>query len=288
MSARKLIDEWYGRGTNLSVPGANSRIWRMGDGPCVVCLHGVPASGFLYRKVLPELERHGLEGVTFDLPGLGFAERPRNFDYSWSGLAGWVVNTLEAARIERLHLVVHDLGGPVGFEVARRLPARILSLTVLNTFVRVASFRRPWVMEPFAWPGIGWLWLQGMRTPVLYLLMRMMGVHSDTTADEIRAYREQLLLRDGGRAFLKIMRGFERTPEYEQGIVLALTQRTYPAQVIWGREDPALRMADHAPPLCEVLGLNGWETVRGKHFLQESSPVEIADAVAQLAATGKV
>ncbi len=283
MPALNLIDDWEQRGTALPVPGAASRIWRFGEGEPVVCLHGVPTSGFLYRKVLPELARHSLQGVTFDLPGLGFAERPRDFDYSWSGLAGWVVDALDAAQIGRFHLVVHDLGGPVGFEVARRLPARIRSLTVLNTFVRVASFRRPWVMEPFAWPGIGWLWLQGMRTPVLYLLMRMMGVHNDTTAAEIRAYREQLFRGDGGRAFLNIMRGFERTAEYEQEIVRALEQRNYPAQVIWGREDPALRMNDHAPSLCEVLGLGGWQEVRGKHFLQESSPVEIATAIAELA-----
>lgn len=284
MKAQAILKAWENRGEPLSVPGASTRIWREGTGDPVVCLHGVPSSGFLYRKVLPGLASHGLQGVTFDLPGLGFADRPEDFDYSWSGLATWVVNALDAAGIERFHLAVHDLGGPVGFDVVRRIPERIRSLTVMNTFVYVASFSRPWVMEPFAWRGLGWLWLQGMRTPILYLLMRMMGVHSGVSNDELRVYRELLFRRDGGRAYLKIMRGFERTPQFEDGIVKALKDKTFPAQVIWGAEDPALKMKTHAPSVCKALGLDDWHSVRGKHFLQEDSPNEIAEFVAGLAA----
>ena len=50
----------------------------------MVCVHGVPSSCFLYRKVLGELAARGLRGVAFDLPGLGLAERPEDFDCSWS------------------------------------------------------------------------------------------------------------------------------------------------------------------------------------------------------------
>jgi len=45
-------------------------------GEPVVCLHGVPASSFLYRKVPRELAARGLRGIAFDLPGLGLADRP--------------------------------------------------------------------------------------------------------------------------------------------------------------------------------------------------------------------
>ncbi len=282
MSAQQLIDDWFRRGEALEVPSANTRIWREGAGEPVVCLHGVPSSGFLYRKVLAGLATRGLQGVTFDLPGLGFAERPEDFDYSWSGLSAWVVNALEAAGIERFHLVVHDLGGPVGFDLVRRLPSPIRSLTVMNTFVRVASFHRPWVMEPFAWRGLGWLWLQGMRTPVFYLLMRMMGVHKGVTNEELRVYRDLLFRDDGGRAFLKIMRGFERTEAFEAGIIKALANRRFPAQVIWGAEDPALKMSEHARSVCKALGLDDWHRVKGKHFLQEDSGDDIAELVAGL------
>src|SRR6202163_1606130 len=89
MNATRLIEEWRRQGRVLEVEGANTVLWRMGQGETVICVHGVPTSGFLYRKLLPELASRGLEGVTLDLPGLGLASRPADFDYSWSGLAAW-------------------------------------------------------------------------------------------------------------------------------------------------------------------------------------------------------
>lgn len=285
MSVQQIVNSWRDRGASLQVPNASTRIWREGDGEPVVCLHGVPASSFLYRNVLPALAAKGMQGIALDFPGLGFADRPEQFDYSWSGLARWTVDALDAAKIDGFHLVVHDIGGPVGFDVIRRIPQRVRSLTALNTIVRVASFHRPIVMEPFAHRGFGWFWLQGLRTPMIIALMRAVGMHDGPTNEEIRAYGALLLRDDGGRAFLKIMRSFERTEEFETGIVAALKNMTVPAQVIWGAQDSALKMEKYAPPLCEVLGLPDWHKVRGKHFLQEDSPNEIAEHIANLVAT---
>ena len=285
MSVQQIVNSWRDRGASLQVPNANTRIWREGEGEPVVCLHGVPASAFIYRKVLPVLAARGMQGVALDFPGLGFADRPEQFDYSWSGLASWTVDALDAAEIDGFHLVVHDIGGPVGFDVIRRIPERVRSLTVLNTIGRVASFRRPLVMEPFAHRGIGWFWLQGMRTPMIIALLRTVGMHDGPTNDELRAYGALLFRKDGGRAFLKIMRSFERTDAFEAAIVTALNNLTVPAQVIWGAQDPALKMNKYAPPICEILGLPDWHRVRGKHFLQEDSPNEIAEHIANLVAT---
>ena len=78
-----LLQDWSAKGSHLEIPGtAATRIWRAGSGPTVVCLHGMPTSAYLYRKVLPELASRGLEGVAMDFPGLGFAERPAAFDYT--------------------------------------------------------------------------------------------------------------------------------------------------------------------------------------------------------------
>src|SRR5260370_41069106 len=152
MNADRLIEEWRRQGRVLEVEGANTVLWRMGQGETVICVHGVPTSGFLYRKLLPELASRGLEGVTLDLPGLGLAGRPADFDYSWSGLAAWYLKAIDAAGIKSFHLVVHDIGGPIGFYVIRRAPHKIKSLTVLNTLVDASQFHLPRVMEPFAGP----------------------------------------------------------------------------------------------------------------------------------------
>ena len=96
-------------------------------------MHGVPTSSFLYRKVLDELAARDLRGVAFDLPGLGLADRPESFDYTWTGLGGYCAAAIGALELEHFHLVVHDLGGPVGFELAAAMPDRVKSLTLLNT-----------------------------------------------------------------------------------------------------------------------------------------------------------
>lgn len=49
-----------------------------------------------------------------------------------------------------------------------------------------------------------------------------------------------------------------------------LCARKFPAQVIWGAQDPALKMARYAPEICEVLGLDSWHQVRVKHFLRKT------------------
>src|SRR3979490_2435729 len=276
-----LRSDGRGQGRVLEVEWANTVLWRMGRGEAVVCVHGVPTSGFLYRKLLPEFASRGLEGVTLDLPGLGLADRPADFDYSWSGFATWYLKAIDAAGIRDFHLVVHDIGGPIGFDIIRRVPSRIRSLTVLNTLVDVSQFRRPWVMEPFAWPVVGRLWLQSARTPMFYVLNKTFGTRNINRA-ESAAYAQLLLGPDSGLAFLQIMRSFERTPTFEQGIKAALKSRKFPAQIIWGKNDPALRMKKYAPHLLKALDLESYEAVYGKHFLQEDSSRAIASLIARM------
>lgn len=284
MTRTDVVQRWAARGRRLEVPGAGTTVWEEGSGEPVVCLHGVPSSAFLYRKVLPELAQRGLRGIAFDLPGLGLADRPGDFDYSWSGLAQWTVAALDALDLERVHLVVHDIGGPIGFDVVARIPDRIASLTVLNTLVRVASFKRPWSMEPFARRGIGEVYLKTMHPIAFERLMRLQGVDTPVPAEDLRAYVELLKRADGGRAFLEIMRSFERTEGFEQRILGALRERRFPAQVLWGERDPALPIDLHGEQVRAALGLDEIVRLPGKHFVQEDAPAQIAEHVAALAA----
>lgn len=136
-------------------------------------------------------------------------------------------------------------------------------------------------MQLFVYPVVGALWTASTRTPLIIPFMRRMGVHDGPRNQELRAYGDLLTRQDGGAAFRKIRRGFERTPEFEGRIIAALRGRTFPAQVIWGAQDPALDMARFAPELCDALGLEAWHQVRGKHFLQEDAPAEIAQLIAR-------
>ena len=247
-------------------------------------MHGVPTSSFLYRRVVPELAARGLRGVAFDLPGLGLAERPAGFDYSWSGLAEWTGAAIEALGIERCHLVVHDIGGPIGFEWAIRNPDRVLSLTALNTLADVASFRRPWPMHPFSIRGVGEAWLAGMVRPLFRRLYYLIGIEDREAVPgaEVDAHHSLLKRGDGGRAFLKIMRGFELTAAKERFFFDGLGKRQYPARVVWGEKDTMLGSHRRAE-VQRALGLEQATMLPAKHFLQEDRAAEIADAVAELA-----
>ena len=186
-------------GREFEAAGVRSFVLEQGDGEVVLCMHGVPASCFLYRKVIAELAGRSLRGVAFDLPGLGLAARPPQFDYSWTGLGKFSAAAVDALELGRFHLVVHDIGGPIGFEVAAAMSERIKSLTILNTMIEVERFHRPWMMEPFAHPGVGELWLASMIKPVFRQLMYYAGLRdrSATPPAELDAYVE--LLRARGR-----------------------------------------------------------------------------------------
>jgi pimeloyl-ACP methyl ester carboxylesterase len=274
-------------GRRFDAAGVRSFVREQGEGPDVVLLHGVPASSFLYRKVLPRLADQGMRGIAFDFPGLGLADRPVDFDYSWSGLARWLGEAIDALDLDRCHLVVHDIGGPIGCEWAIRNPDRVLSLTVLNTDIRPATFRRPWTMRPFAAPGIGPLWLRATPSPVFAFLFRTQGLgdRGAMTTAEVYAYRDLLMRIDRGRAFLKIMRGFELTERKDRFLAEGLGERSYPARIIWGKDDPALGL-DHMERAREVLGVDDAVLLPAKHFLQEDQAdalaYEIADHVAPL------
>jgi len=286
MSAESVIERHREAGRRFEAGGLHSFAWEVGEGDPVVCMHGVPASAFLYRKVLPELAERGLRGVAFDLPGLGLAERPEEFDYTWTGLGRFSLSAIDALGLERFHLVVHDIGGPVGFEVAAAARDRVASLTILNAMIDVESFKRPWSMEPFARRGIGEVYLRTTPAFAFRMLMRLQGIEDmgAISRDELDVYLEMLRMGDGGRAFLKIMRGFERTAEKSRLYASTMRDVPYPVQIVWGDRDPALKIGMHGEQARRITGLDAIHRVPAKHFLQEDQAPAVAEHVAALAA----
>jgi pimeloyl-ACP methyl ester carboxylesterase len=116
--------------------------------------------------------------------------------------------------------------------------------------------------------------------------MRLQGIAdlSAVTRAELDAYVALLREKDGGRAFLQIMRGFERTSEKRKLYESVLRDRPYPVQVVWGANDPALKLAVHGEIARRAAGLEEiHHTVPAKHFLQEDQAPALAEYVARLA-----
>jgi haloalkane dehalogenase len=288
MTSADVVAFHEAAGRRFEADGIASFVREEGAGDPVVCVHGLPTSSFLYRKLITELARRGLRSVALDLPGLGLADRPRDYDYSWTGLGRFCVKAIDVLGIDRFHLVVHDIGGPVGFELAAAMPERIRSLTVLNAMIQVDRFKRPWSMQPFAIPVLGELWLAGLLKPAFRQLIYLQALkdRSAMAAEEIDAYVDLLKRDDGGRAFLRIIRGFERTPEKARLYIGVLREVPYPVQIVWGADDPVLTLKRHAEEAREAAGLDQVHTVPAKHFLQEDQAPAIAERVAALAPDG--
>jgi haloalkane dehalogenase len=286
--ASDVVASHRSAGREFEAAGTRSFVREQGDGEVVLCMHGVPASSFTYRKVIAELAARDMRGVAFDLPGLGLAARPQQFDYSWTGLGRFSIAAVDALELGRFHLVVHDIGGPVGFELAAAIPERVKSLTLLNTLIEVERFHRPWMMEPFARRGVGELWLASMIKPVFRQLMYYAGIRdrSATPAAELDAYVDLLKREDGGRAFLKIMRDFERTAAKHRLYEGVVRDVPYRVQVVWGAEDPALKLSVYGEQARRATGVETVHMVPAKHFLQEDQAPAIAERVAALASSG--
>ncbi len=291
MTVEEVIEEHRRAGREFEAAGVRSFAIEgtptaEGGGEAVVLLHGVPVSSFVYRKLVAELADRGLRGIAFDLPGLGLAERPQDFDYSWTGLGRFAAAATEALTPGRFHLVVHDIGGPVGFELAAAMPERVASLTMLNTLIEVDTFSRPWFMEPFARRRLGRLWLALLTRRANRVVFVRNGIadRSQISGEEIDAHLALLKRGDRGRAFLRIMRGFERTREKRDLYVSTVRDVPYPVRVIWGELDPALTLARHAEEARRAAGLDSIQTVPAKHFLQEDHAPVVAELIARAVA----
>lgn len=269
-------------GRAFEAAGVRSFVLDEGTGPAVLCLHGVPSSAFLYRKLVPELARRGLRGIAVDFPGLGLAERPEDYDYTWTGLGRFAAAAVDALELDTFHLVVHDIGGPVGLELAATGPERVRSITLLNTLIEVDGFRRPWMMEPFARRGIGEVYLKTMTGPAFRALFQHAGARG-VPKEEVYAYVRLLKRGDGGRAFLKVMRGFERTAAKQELYLRTLGDHRYPVQAVWGADDPTLKIGVQGEEAKRIVRPENFHPVPGRHFIPEDQSPAIAEHVAAIA-----
>lgn len=281
---KRVISNHQRSGSFIKIDGVETFVVDQGVGPAVLCLHGVPTSSFLYRKILSGLQAQGFRAIAFDYPGLGLSARPEAFDYSFRGLTEFAHQAVKSLGLASFHLVVHDIGGPIGFALAAEIRDRIESLTILNTWIEVDQFRKPLPMRPFGWPGVGRLQLKVVNYSTWYLMFKSMGVHDMTgiTTEEVYAYVDLLKRCDGGDAFLKIMRGFDHSVEFKRRCYKGAVDVPYPVQAIWGVNDPGLKVERYGTEIERVVRPGRFFRLPGKHLLQEDCWRAIVEKVAAL------
>jgi len=103
------------------------------DGEAVMLLHGFPEDAASYDGIAAHLQASGLRTLAPDQRGYSPGARPRGRRaYRLGLLVGDVLALLDAAGVGQAHVVGHDWGAAVAWELARRHPARVRTLTALS------------------------------------------------------------------------------------------------------------------------------------------------------------
>lgn len=280
--AAAIVEAHRAAGRSFTASGVGSFVREQGDGEVVVLMHGLPASSFLYRKVIPELARRGFRALSFDWPGLGLADRPRDFDYTLGAIGKWTQLAVDELGIERFHLVVHDAGGPVGFELALRTKPRIRSLTILNTIIELPRAPFPGeLLGRVPW-GVGGRTLSSTRA--WRQLFYRVGVWDRTaiTMPEILAWRNLALGTNQGATYFEIMRHLRGGHEPDRWADVVDSRLTsYPIRIVWGGHDPVLPVRRHAWKLLRASHLPAFTVLPARHFLQEDQAPQVAALIAE-------
>ncbi len=127
----------------------------------VLLLHGNPTWSFYYRDLVRQLAPR-LRCVAPDHVGMGLSDKPESYDYRLAARIADVEALVESLGLRRVHLVVHDWGGAIGFGLAARRPGWIGRIAILNT-AAFPSSRIPRRIALCRVPGLGAFLVRGLN-----------------------------------------------------------------------------------------------------------------------------
>ena len=102
-----------------------------GHGQPLVFIHGLGSSTKDWESQVPEFSK-SYRVITFDLRGHGQSDKPAG-PYQIPMLAADLAGLLQALNIPSAHLVGLSLGGAVAFQFAIDYPAKVKTLTIVNS-----------------------------------------------------------------------------------------------------------------------------------------------------------
>jgi pimeloyl-ACP methyl ester carboxylesterase len=226
--------------SSLLAGGTRTRLLQAGPAEAseaVVFIHGNPGSADDWERLAGAAGRAGKRAVAFDLPDFGETIAPNGFEHSAPGYAGFVDQALTELGIERVHLVLHDFGGPIGLIWAAMHPDAVASVTLIDTGL----------LPGYRWHILARIW----RTPVLGELFQAI-----TTRPAFRFLLNRKEPRGLPREFIEAMydhydsrtrkavlalyRATDDPGGMSEALVGLFAAREIPALVIWGEHDAYL------------------------------------------------
>lgn len=249
------------------------------DGPVVILLHGFPQDSGCWHSVVPLLHSAGLRTLALDQRGYGRSDRPPGVaPYRVEELAADVCAVLDAAGTPRAHVVGHDWGGAVAWELAARFPDRVNGMTVLSTphpaayawsLTHSGQALMSWYTAAFQLPVLPETVLALALAPVL----RASGLPADTAGHYAARLSRPLDLGPPLAWYRAAVRRPRGGTHDEASMV------DVPTTYLWGRHDPTLGRAAAERTREHVRGPFWFVELDAGHWLPELEPVAVARAV---------
>lgn len=264
------------------------------DGEVIVCLHGEPTWGYLYRHMIPLLAAD-YRVVVPDHMGFGKSETPQDRVYTLRSHVENLAALIEDLDLRDITLVGQDWGGPIAGAYAIRHPGRVKRVALANTLFGYGNaVVNPERSEWFAW--IAKHHEQGTLDGILGELgstvlsvMKIIGFENSAAVTDtwIRAYSAPFPDRAacvGGIEFpLDVHLG--RARDYivdglRNGDLAALKAK--PAMLAYGMKDKAIR-PENAIADFKALYPDAPVTTfeHAGHFCQEDIPVPLSALIHQ-------
>jgi haloalkane dehalogenase len=105
-----------------------------GTGMPVVFLHGNPTSSYLWRNVIPHVERQA-RVLAPDLIGMGDSGKP-DIGYRFTDHVRYLDAWFSELGLGEVVIVGHDWGGALGMHYAARNPGKVSAIALVETFLR--------------------------------------------------------------------------------------------------------------------------------------------------------
>lgn len=261
---------------DVVVAGVLSPVLEAGVGDeAAVFVHGNPGSGEDWRALV-EGAGTFMRAVAPTLPGFGRADKPADFDYTVDGYARHLGGLIDALGIDRVHLVVHDFGGPWGLTWAARHPARVASVTLINIGV----------LRGYRWHFMARIWRTPLLGEVSQWLTTRAGFRALLRLGNPRGLPTEFIDRmyedfDAGtkRAILKLYRATSDIDGFSNALHAALRPLDLPALVVWGLADLYLPARFARQQLDTFPRARVVELPDSGHFPYADNPDAVAAAV---------